>query len=218
MSFSDGLAITVGPNAVYRATEIIQRRLYHGATQESLVKWTFLSRPIGEDPVNAEEGEEEVERVTESYELWMRREELEACCPHLLAAWEPEKEPANEEGVCGGDDSEVARETGESELKEEVRMLVARALDISATGGSSKVLANRLGILSAYARIGTMANTFREVGALDLLLSLLSSPHLDVRRGASDMLHSLAKFDARSRTYVLQKLSQNSGGEEEGGL
>lgn len=214
MSFSNGSAITVAPNTIYRATEIIQRRLYRGATHESLVKWTLL---LEED---AEDGEEGAERVTKSYELWMRREELEACCPHLLASREPEKEPAKQEGVHvhGGDDAEVAREAGESELEDEVRMLVARALDVSASGGSSKVLTNRLRVLSAYARIGTMANVFRQVGALDFLLTLLSSHHLGVRQGASDMLHSLAKFDAGNRAYVLMKLSQSSGGEEGGGL
>ena len=225
MSSSGGLSITLGPEAVYRAVEVMQRRLYRGAFHESLVRWARHPRPRpGEEKAAASDEEhraKEEGRLRESFDVWMRREELESCCPHLLVS--REQEPAGDGeggGGGGGPDAAQEQEPGEAELAEDIRGLVARARRFEAGGGSSKVLTNTIGILSAYARIGTMANAFREVGALDLLLSLLSSHHLEVRRSASDMLRSLAAFDSGSRAYVLLKLAQ--GGvegtvEEEGG-
>lgn len=227
MSANTSFTIALGPDATYCATELIQRRLYRGVTHERLVKWTLLPRPSIREDADEKEGEERSEegRLRESYNVWMRREEMEACCPRLLITSRGlEQEPARDsDGTRGREDGSegVAREPGEAELEEDVRVLVARALSIHAAGGSSssssKVLTNTISVLSAYARIGTMANVFRQAGALDLLLSLLSSHHLDVRRSAGDMLRSLATFDAGSRAYVLLKLTDDGGEEGEGG-
>ena len=100
------------------------------------------------------------------------------------------------------------------EMAEDIKNLIFRARRLRNRAGPSmnpavgKMLANTINILSAYAKVGALANTFRENGALDLLLTLLSSLYPDVRQSAGDMLRSLATFDLSSRAYVLLKLAK----------
>lgn len=54
-------------------------------------------------------------------------------------------------------------------------------------------------MLSTYAGLGSLANVFRETGALDLILELLWTNDVDTRRAAGRMLRALALHDAGSQ-------------------
>lgn len=132
----------------------------------------------------------------------------------------------SEVGGTGAEEQSSLEKTGENEggesfreMVEDINTLVGRAERMRQRKGQkrggvgSKMLSNTISILSAYAKIGTLANTFRESGVLDLLLSLLSSYDLEVRHSASDMLRSLATFDSASRAYVLLQLTRSDEAE-----
>ncbi len=95
-------------------------------------------------------------------------------------------------------------------MKEDIKSLISRAQKLSTSLPSSgKMLSNTINILSAYANISPLADIFRENGALDLLLALLASTNLTVRKSAGIMLRSLTTFDLSSRAYVLLHLSKS---------
>lgn len=95
-------------------------------------------------------------------------------------------------------------------MKDDIRGLISRAQRLSlALPASGKMLCNTINILSAYADIALLADIFRENGALDLLLTLLASTDVTVRKSAGKMLRSLTTFDLSSRAYVLLHLSKS---------
>ena len=95
-----------------------------------------------------------------------------------------------------------------TEMKDDINNLISRAKRLSTLPSSGKMLSNTLNILSAYANIGALANTFRESGALDLLLTLLATKDSTAHKSAGNMLRSLTTFDLSSRAYVLLHLSK----------
>ena len=218
---------TLGPASNYQAEDLLIRRKHKSKYEESLVKWALTNPP---DVGDKEEYEDDfAEKMCRSYQMWMRNEEVEACCPNLLSL----KRAHDTGGGGGGSATEGGSvrpaaatqdsETGEesvSEMVEDIKSLVARAKRILAKtqgggGGAdklgkagTKMLASTMNILSAYAQVGAVANTFRESGALDLLLDLLTSEEGGIRRSASEVLRSLATFDSGSRAYVLLKLTK----------
>ena len=216
----EGITITLAPNASYRAEDLVIHRKYKGECDENLVKWTRIDNTDGpRDDKDADE------RTSKEYLVWMRRLEMEACCPHLLSLERFKSAPtvaqaasAIQQPKRSGLPLEAQGDESLHEMADDIHNLVARAQRIMRKPGhkpggvGGKMLSNILSILSAYAKIGALANIFRESGAMDILLSLLSSQDLDVRRSASDMLQSLAEYDSGSRAYVLLQLTRGESG------
>lgn len=103
------------------------------------------------------------------------------------------------------------------EMKEDIRNLVKRAKmlysrEVGGGGGSSMVLASTIAILNTYAKMKSLASVFQEFDAVDLLLNLLESRDPDVRKNASDMLHSLTDVDKSIHSYVLLHLIKSTEG------
>ena len=217
----------LGPAASYQAEDLVIKRKAPGREEESLVKWSLVD-PEG---LSSEEYDEYGEKMCRTYLVWMRNEEVEACCPNLLSLQRAhdsgqqqqsglgagEEQAAADSSSTAGKDGEAGEESV-TEMVEDIKSLVARAKRIFAKSredagrglgkAGTKMLASTMNILSAYAQVGAVANTFRESGALDLLLDLLTSEDGDIRRSASEVLRSLATFDAGSRAYVLLKLTE----------
>ena len=242
----------LGPGASYYAEDLLIKRKYKEKHDESLVKWV-LSNPDGAAGGDGKEeyDDEFMEKMCKHYLMWMRNEEVAACCPNLVSLQRAHGGAAVQKlrasslrGRSGksksksGKGSPAAtqdRETGEesvTEMIEDIKSLVLRAkriLDKARDSGGkaakagpvklgkagTKMLASTMNILSAYAQVGAVADTFRESGALDLLLDLLTSEDGGIRRSASEVLRSLATFDAGSRAYVLLKLTKGDGTEDD---
>ena len=160
----------------------------------------------------------------------MREEEIAACCPQLSTGPSTRVTRKSDGLACLGEkgqqSSEVAEQVDDSleEMAQDVRMLVERAQRIthrvssnSSAPGTERRLANTINILSAYAKLGSLADSFRQCGALDLLLNLLSFQLPEVRQSAGEMLRSLSAYDSASRAYVLLQLTQREGEGKEGG-
>lgn len=247
MAAEPSKVFTLGPAASYYAEDLLIKRKYKGKHDESLVKWALSNADGG--AAGAEGGKDEYddefgEKMCKHYLMWMRDDEVAACCPNLVslqrAAGGSGAETKNAASVKKGKSrasslmqmfspSKEKETTGEesiTEMIEDIKSLVQRAKRILSKSGegsgmvklskaSTKMLASTMNILSAYAQVGAVANTFRESGALDLLLKLLTSEDGGIRRSASEVLRSLATFDAGSRAYVLLKLTQGDGTEDD---
>ena len=226
----------LGQGVDYHAEDLVIKRIYKGKYEESLVKWVQTNPAEGGDSEDLYD-DEFSEKMCNDYVMWMRNEEVEACCPNLLslqrahAGVEQQAAMGGKESGVGGPAAQVPSqdsETGEesvTEMVEDIKSLVSRAKRIltktqEGEGGKlgkagTKMLASTMNILSAYAQVGAVANTFRESGALDLLLDLLTSEDGGIRRSASEVLRSLATFDAGSRAYVLLKLTKGDDSGED---
>ena len=221
-----GQIFYIGENSPYKVEELLLRRKRQGLHDEILVKWVLIESPS--DPGKCEKSEEKSqESRTKEYLIWMRKDEIEACCPHLnnilhtVGSSKHKQGLVSKVGVATTHDGVTASEEDDSlqEMADDVSNLVNRAkrmtqrLKKKSTPSSEKVLTSTVNILSAYAKLGSLANSFRQCGALDLLLDLLSSQITIVRHSASEMLRSLATFDSASRAYVLLQLTQSTEGE-----
>ena len=221
-----GKVFYIGENLPYKGEELLLRRKRQGLDDEILVKWVLVESPS--DPGRCEKSEEKSQDSrTRDYMIWMRRDEIEACCPHLnnilhtVGSSKCKQRLVSKVDVATTHDAGAASEEDDSlqEMADDVSNLVNRAkrmthrLKKKSTPNSEKVLTSTVNILNAYAKLGSLANSFRQCGALDLLLELLSSQITIVRHSASDMLRSLATFDSASRAYVLLKLTQSTEGE-----
>lgn len=218
----------VGRRSLYRAEELLLHRKHRGQHEETLVKWARL--PCSGRQQTEQEKDDDTSR---EYLIWMRTEEIKACCPQLSggastrATRKPEgtlslREAGEErDNLSSGETEQAETDDSLQEMAEDVRMLVERARRITQrvsaktpTPGSEKHLTNTVNILSAYAKLGSLADSFRQCGALDLLLNLLSTQLPEVRHSAGEMLRSLSAYDSASRAYVLLQLTQRE--EEEG--
>lgn len=230
----EGVEITVAPNAVYVAKDLLIEREFEGH-HEGLVKWVRL-KPQGK--LSTEE-RRELEHISTEYSLWMRKDEIEACCPRILSltpsqaggsssgskmSWESSSSSAasKDQPKTSSSSASFSSSTSSSsekdevflEMRDEVRLLISRAKKLMARErgnnppslAAGKVLTSTINILNAYAKIGSLANTFQEYGALDLLLGWLRSADEDIRKNSSDMLGSLTTFDLSTRSYVLLQL------------
>lgn len=230
-SVPGGVELTLAPRTHYRAVEVVTERKFKGRREEWLVRWV-LQRPAttegGKLTKEQEKDWKEVElRARKEYCVWMRREEMQACCPHLFS-FKPAPSTSmapkpTSEGGGSVEDMEspappVFSEAGEDleEMKSDVRTLISRARRLmTREGGSSspatgRILTNIVNILNAYAKIGMLSEAFQEYGAVDLLLGLLTFPDLDVRRCSNGMLRSLTTYDHSIRGYVLLQLINSS--------
>lgn len=202
-----GVVFQVGSDVSYRGEEIILKRK---GREEKLVRWVSIQ----EEPQIDGNGHKDLL-------MWMNDQEIASCCPHLFGTKVCEApEPfimdtgtglvtaGMQEGVASSDEEDSFRE-----MAGDVYDLVARAKRINLNlkekphPSNEKLLSNTLNILSAYAKFGSLANSFRQCGVLELLLDLLSSP---VAADANDMLRSLALYDSTSRSYVLFQLTQST--------
>lgn len=214
-----GVKLTIGPNTSYRAQDLVSERRYKGRHEECLVRWVLQGPP---EKMSKDE-EAAYERATKEYCMWMRRGEMEACCPQLALSTAPASP------IEGGEDTEgeslpnmstAEKDEALAEMRADVQLLIARAKRLMGAEGSTlsvaggKVLANVVGILNAYAKIGILTDAFQEYGAVDLLLGLLGSQDLEVRRKSSEMLRSLTSFDLSIRSYILLQLLKSDEGSE----
>ena len=237
-----GMLVSLAPNTAYRAQELINERRSKDRQDEYLVRWTLQVPPRdnkGSFKPASGEANSMMEPAKMDYCMWMRREEIEACCPHLLSYKSTSDVPASATTkTCGGlfdpedaTDSATPLETDEamSEMKSDVKNLITRAkklLDQESNSGAttasgnnpttgtagSRVLASTVNILNAYAKIGLLSESFQEYGAVDLLLGLITFRDVDVRRNASAMLRSLTAHDRSVRGYVLLRLINSDEG------
>ena len=201
MEMQSPLCFTLGKNAVYRADEVLIKRKYKGQHEETLVKWVSTAHASVNDSTDKNGRHEE----PKEYLVWMRNEEIRACCPHLVSTGRENRLSAT---VSAGYEAGVETEDSIQEMAADVSSLVNRAKRIMSGKRSGKQLSNTINILGAYTKIPSLADTFRECGALDLLLYLLSSQDPDVRKSSNDMLRSLAACDPTSRTYVFLQLAR----------
>ena len=237
MEATDGFYLSFDPYSTYTFKEVAGRRRYGGTHDEVLVKWSHV-KSVAEAQAKESEaggskgsggGAEGKEKVRE-HQMWLREKEIDCCCPGLLRVYSEgegvgaETVRGNPSGVSpspllgfamGGDVQSEALQ----EMADDVASLVKRAKRFLGHSGQLPVhmkgmLSNTINILSAYAKIGALAGAMCKHGALDLLLGLLSSDDSEVRRGARDMLCSLASHDAASRTYVLLQLIKDKDEEE----
>ena len=213
---SDSVVVSVCPNNIadYYAKEVLlhRRKKRPGAVDEYFVKWVRRPPPAKQ----LLEDEERVrERTRPEYLVWMKRDEVEACCPSLLSVpisahrgYGSKKAKSSAEGV--EEEEEDDRVKGSDTLQEmvdDVRSLVSRAQRLVDSGIGGTVLLDTCSILHSYAKIGPLANTFREFGALDLFLHLLCSDEEKIRLSTKDILKSLATFDPSGRAYLLLQLT-----------
>lgn len=202
--------LTIAPNASYLAEELLFQRKFKGLHDEYLVKWV-LQEPPGE---LKEEEEKELERVGREYCIWMRKDEVEACCPHLLPfKIDPEAaspafktQSAREDSVPVMSDKDEAA----SDMKKEVQTIILRAKKL--ISGGDTALGPVFGLLNAYSKIEGLTRAFQEYGAIELLLGLLGSRDADLRRESSNLLHSLMTSDLSIRGCVLLQLIKSDTG------
>jgi hypothetical protein len=212
------VALTIGPNTTYKARDLVSERLYKGRYEECLVRWVLQGAP---EKLNKDE-ELAYERASKEYCVWMRRGEMEACCPHLAAIQTTSDTVSSAGGVGDETEMDMPPSMGEkdealAEMKADVQHLIGRAkrmMDMTQSVATGKILADVVGILNAYAKIGILTDAFQEYGAVDLLLGLLGSQDLDVRKRSSEMLRSLTSFDLSIRSYILLQILKSDEGSE----
>lgn len=166
--------------------ELLRQRVSVGETQV-LVRW----KQVRGDDAKGEGSEHDSGR---HYLKWMRRDEVVACCPHLLR--QEKVETQRQETECESS-VDIVDEEELRDMQHDVSELVKRARRQMSKGSpAASLLANTIHVLSAYARNGTLASAFRESGALDLLLDLVWSKVANVRQSAGQMLKALASHDS----------------------
>lgn len=223
-----GVQLTISTNASYRAEKLVtQRKTKSQDREEYLVKWV-LQKPPGK---LTNEEEKAFGRTVKQYCMWMWRDEIEACNPGLISTTttspasgtpvDTHQDATTDDGSPTPAHAHQTEERDESleDMRDDVQHLIARAKKLMdrerrGTGGvaGGKVLSNVVGILNAYAKIGNLTDAFQEYGAVDLLLGLMGSSNVDVRRSSSEMLRSLTTFDLTIRSYVLLHLIKGDEG------
>ena len=203
-----GLVFSIGNNPCYKAEELLLRRKKKGRDEEVLVKWTCSL------PTSSESDKVEELRDANDILMWMTKNEIECCCPHLINRNVTKSEAKNDAATS----PEPETDDSFQEMVEDVTNLVSRAkrivqkLSKNSNPNTQRNLSNTINILCAYAKLGSLAESFRRCNALDLLLELLSSNVPHIRQSASEMLRCLAMYDSASRSYVLLQLAQSSEG------
>ena len=189
------LTIALKDGAYVIPDELLRQRVCVGESQV-LVRWKQVR---GDD----QKGEsEQTCDAGRHYLKWMTREEVVACCPHLLRqekADQPQTSDKDKEKETEEVENnvEIVDEEELKDMQQDVSQLVKRARRQMNKGPSAaSLLANTIHVLSAYARNGTLASAFRESGALDLLLDLVWSKVVNVRQSAGHMLKALASHDS----------------------
>lgn len=208
---NDSVVVSLCPNNIadYYAKEVILHRRMKGTTgDEYFVKWARLPRPSKQ---LLEDEDRERNKTRPEYLVWMKRQEVEACAPSLLtvpiiAHCRYASKPKNSADGAAETES-IKGSDALQDMADDIRSLVSRAQGLIDSGVGGKVLLDICSILDAYSKIGPLANTFREFGALDLFLHLLCSDDTKIRLCTKDILKSLATFDLSGRAYLLLQLT-----------
>ncbi|NWY90309.1 CUL9 protein, partial [Loxia curvirostra] len=204
------LLVQLGPKLQAHPEKLLRQRRGHDERPEYLVRWSVVSseeRAAGGS--SASSGDTKRENIS----LWMSAEEVRASCPALLGQMRPLSVdvPLDEASL----DEASLDEASLLEMKADVRSLVQRARRQVAEAGTPECsILSTVRVLGAYASIGSLAGTFREAGALELLTAMLCHREQRIRRGAGEMLRALGTHDAGIWAYVLLSLSQQDGIEQ----
>ena len=216
---TESVIISLCPNNIadYYAKEVILHRRVKGpavddaSRDEYFVRWKRRPSPAS---ILLEDEDREREKTRPEYLVWMKRAELEACNPRLLDVpisahprYTDSKSSAGEDGSGDTGEGGVKGSEALQDMAGDIRSLVSRAQHLVDSGVGGKVLLDVCNILGTYSKIGPLANTFREIGALDLLLHLLCSDDAKIRLSTKDMLKNLATFDLSGRAYLLLQLT-----------
>ncbi|NXG54078.1 CUL9 protein, partial [Psilopogon haemacephalus] len=200
------LLVQLGPGLQACPQELLRQRRGRHGQPEYLIQWSVVSS--GGRAAEGS-GSSSAESQPEKISLWMSAEEVCASCPALLAGQGAKEERA------GGPSAAPPDEEWLLEMKADVRSLVRRAgRQVAESGAPEASVLSTVHVLSAYAGIGSLADAFKEAGALDLLLKMLCHREREIRRSAGQMLRALAAHDAGSWAYVLLSLSQQDGIEQ----
>ncbi|NXH23544.1 CUL9 protein, partial [Bucco capensis] len=202
------LLVHLGPKLQAYPEELLRQRRGHDGQPEYLIQWSIVSL---EERAGEGSSASSAETKPEKMSVWMSAEEVCASCPALLGKRKLEGQWVKEKAASPF----AASESWLLEMKADVRSLVQRAVrQMAESGAPESSLLNTIHVLSAYASIGSLADAFKEAGALDLLMKMLCHKEKQIRCGASKMLRALASHDAGSQAYVLLSLSQQDGIEQ----
>ena len=189
------LTILLRPGVFLVPDELLRQRVRLGEAQV-LVRWKQVR---GEDTNKVETSDCDAGK---HYFKWMKRDEVVACCPHLLRQEKVEEVEKQTERAESESNVDIVDEEELRDMQHDVSELVKRARRQMRKGSpAASLLANTIHVLSAYARSGTLASAFRESGALDLLLDLVWSKVANVRQSAGHMLKALASHDSGKSSY-----------------
>lgn len=220
---TESVVISLCPNNIadYYAKEVILHRRVKGpvpddaSRDEYFVRWKRRPSPAS---ILLDDEQREREKTRPEYLVWMKRSELEACNATLLdVPISAHPRYTESKSAAGGSAEDGSGETVEGggvkgsealqDMAGDIRSLVSRAQQLVDSGVGGKVLLDICNILGTYSKIGPLANTFREIGALDLFLHLLCSDDAKIRLSTKDMLKNLATFDLSGRAYLLLQLT-----------
>lgn len=188
------LLVQLGPKLQAYPKELLRQRRGHAGRPEYLVQWSVVS---SEERAAGGSGACSAESKAENISMWMSAEEVCASCPALLGQRRPEGPRPKEEKAPGPSDKASLDEASLLEMKADVRSLVQRAgRQVAEAGTPEGSILSTVHVLGAYASIGSLAGAFREMGALDLLTTMLCHKEQQIRRGAGQMLRALGAHDA----------------------
>ncbi|NXP82619.1 CUL9 protein, partial [Ramphastos sulfuratus] len=207
------LLVQLGPRLQACPQELLRQRRGRDGQPEYLIQWSVVSL---EERAAEGSGTSSTESKPEKISLWMSAEEVCASCPALLGKRKLAGQWVKEEKAGGPLAADVPLdEEWLLEMKADVRSLVRRAgRQMADTGAPEASVLNTIHVLSAYAGIGSLADAFREAGALELLMKMLCHQEKEIRHSAGKMLRALASHNAGSWAYVLLSLSQQDGIEQ----
>ncbi|NXX44893.1 CUL9 protein, partial [Tricholaema leucomelas] len=206
------LLVQLGPSLQACPQELLRQRRGRDGQPEYLVQWSVVSL---EERAAEGSSTSSAESKPEKISLWMSAEEVCASCPALLGKRKLAGRRVKEAAPGPLAAAVPLDEEWLLEMKADVKSLVRRAgRQMAETGAPEASILNTVHVLSAYAGIGSLADAFREAGALDLLLKMLCHREKEIRHSAGKMLRALASHDAGSWAYVLLSLSQQEGIEQ----
>ncbi|XP_064020759.1 cullin-9 isoform X2 [Pogoniulus pusillus] len=206
------LLVQLGPSLQACPQELLRQRRGRDGQPEYLIQWSVVSL---EERAAEGSSTSSTESKPEKISLWMSAEEVCASCPALLGKRKLAGQWVEEAAACPLAADVPGDQEWLLEMKADVRSLVRRAgRQMAETGAPEASILNTVHVLSAYASIGSLAEAFREAGALDLLMKMLCHQEKEIRHSAGKMLRALASHDAGSWAYVLLSLSQQEGIEQ----
>ncbi|KAJ6666989.1 hypothetical protein lerEdw1_018991 [Lerista edwardsae] len=205
----NALVVHLGPKLQAYPEELIRRQHSHNGHMEYLIHWNVLS---SENGIRSGASTSFTETKMEDILMWMSADDIYADCPTLSGKRNPKEQQVEEKASSAFPPDVMLDEASLLEMKVDVKNLVQRATwQMASTPVPQSSILNTIHVLSAYASIGSLMDVFKEMGALDLLLKMLSNEEKQIRRSASKLLRALASHDAGSQAYVLLSLSQQDG-------
>lgn len=190
----NALVVHLGNKLWAYPEELIRQQHSHNGHMEYLIRWNVLS---SENGTRSSAGASFTETKMEDILMWMSADDVYANCPTLLGKRNPKEQQVEEKASSTFPPDVMLDEASVLEMKVDVKNLVQRAAwQMANTTVPQSSILNTIRVLSAYASIGSLMDVFKETGALDLLLKMLSNEEKQIRRSASKMLRALASHDA----------------------